>query len=283
MKLSNLLILSIVAATLTCPAAIRGETARQSFARGNKLLEKGKFQSALKAYSAAAHSERANQQYAQQFMLVRRVIALRDGLEREKDPRRWQRTAQSLQAFYVGNGIYPEAVAMGEQLHAKLNSAFSAVQLAETQLTVDNAAGAAKVLSALGPEKSTPATQALLAVALVRQDRKAEARKIAENTTPPKDAGPGTLYSLARMQAAVGNNDRALQLLKTSFEAVRPSRLDNLKSHARQAREFAALASTGGFAEVLETKSKVAESKCSSGSSCAGCPMRGKCSKGGGK
>jgi len=153
------------------------------------------------------------------------------------------------------------------------------VQLAETQLAVGNNAAAARVLATLGPKGSTAATQAMLAVALARQGRMADARKIAGTTSPPKKAGPGTLYSLARMHAIVGHQEQALALLIRSFEAVPPSRLDNLKTHAKQSPEFAALASTAGFAQALRAKSKVAESKCSGGSSCAGCPMRGKCSK----
>ena len=85
------------------------------------------------------------------------------------------------------------------------------------------------------------------------------------------------------MHAVVGNHDEALRLLGRCFEAVTPSRLAGFKTHAAQSPEFAALASSGGFAKVLQTKSKVAESKCSGGSSCAGCPMRSKCPKSQGK
>ena len=144
-------------------------------------------------------------------------------------------------------------------------------------------AEASRVLSELSPKKTTAATQALLGIALARQGRVDEARKISERIDLSDSADPGTLYSLARMHAIVGNDGEALELLTRSFEAVPPSRLDNLKTHAKHSPEFDALGSTDRFARVLKTKSKVAESKCSGGSSCAGCPMRGKCPKSQGK
>ena len=128
-------------------------------------------------------------------------------------------------------------------------------------------------------KRSTPVTQALLSIALARQQRTDEARKIAGQVTPPEKAGPRTLYTLARMYAAVGNHDKALAAITSCLEATPPSHIDGFRAHARQSPEFTALSSSDGFARALATKSKVAESKCSGGSSCAGCPMRGKCPK----
>ena len=44
------------------------------------------------------------------------------------------------------------------------------------------------------------------------------------------------------------------------------------------ANPVADMTSSAAFAQVLQTKSKVPESKCSGGSSCSTCPMRGNCS-----
>jgi hypothetical protein len=85
------------------------------------------------------------------------------------------------------------------------------------------------------------------------------------------------MYSMARLHAAVGNSPEALGLLTRCFESVAPSQLDGFKAHVRQSRDFADLAPDARFAKALQTKSKVPESKCSGGSRCAGCPMRGKC------
>jgi predicted negative regulator of RcsB-dependent stress response len=279
MRISCLLVGVAFSLALLCSVTAHAETAEQAFVRGNTLLAKGSFQEALQAYSTAVRAERTNQQYGQQFMLVRRVIALRESLDREKDTQRWLKIAQSLRSFYISQGIYSEALSVDEGIHSRLNTALSAGQLAETQLAMGRDAEASRVLSSLAPEKVTTATQALLGIAIARQGQVDEARSISEAIATSDSSDPGTQYVLARLQAVVGNHGTALGLLTRCFEAVPPSRLNDLKMHAKLTPELAALASTDGFAAALQTESKVAESKCSGGSSCAGCPMRGNCAK----
>ena len=112
---------------------------------------------------------------------------------------------------------------------------------------------------------------------MARQGKTDEARQIAKAIELGTDSGPGMTYSLARLQAALGNTDEAIGLLKRCFESIAPSQLDGYKQHAKLSPEFSKLVSTAGFAQVLETKSKVAESPCSGGSRCSNCPMRGNC------
>ena len=107
-----------------------------------------------------------------------------------------------------------------------------------------------------------------------------EAQRIAASIAPPVNAGPDTLYAIARMHAAVGNDQAALSTLRRCLESVPPSRLGDWKSRAKQCADFASLTASTGFQEVLQTSSKVVESACSGGSSCATCPMRGGCSNG---
>ena len=140
-----------------------------------------------------------------------------------------------------------------------------------------------QTLSALESDKTTAMTQLLLGIALARSGKTDQAKRIAEKVTLPKDAGPSVTYTAARLHAATGDSAKAMALLKTCFEGTLPSQLDGFKSHAKTCPEFAAIASTPEFAAVMKTESKVPESKCSGGSSCAGCPMRGNCPKSQGK
>jgi thioredoxin-like negative regulator of GroEL len=284
MKVSRLPVGVIFAVTLVCAATMlpqiaSAETAKEAYDRGTELLGDGDFQKALQAYSVAARADKSNQQYTQQFMLLRRVIALQNNLKKEKNPQRWQNTARALRSFYVSQGMYPQALSIDQQKHEKSNTAASASQLAETLLAMNKTADAEKVLAGLDTEKSTPSTQALLSIAIARQERVDEARKISQKVSPPNKAGPLTHYTLARMHAMVGAEDKALASLTSCLQTVAPSSAEGFKAHARQTPEFATLATTARFAEVLETKSKVSESKCSGGTSCAGCPSRGNCSK----
>ena len=283
MKLSHLLTGLIVGIVLGGPAMLRGEPSPGAFDKGNALLEKGNFEGALQAFSTAVRSEQTNQEYVQRFMMVRQVVMLRQRLVDEQEPTRWHNMAQALRTFYLSEEVYSEALSLDEQIHAKLQTATSAAQLAETQLAMDKADAAATVLAGLGPEKATTATQALHGIALVRLGKMDQARKIAERIAGFDGDDPGTLYSLARMRAAVGNPKESMGLLARAFEAIPPSRLDGLKTHAKQSPEFAAMLSTNAFARALATESKIAESDCSGGSSCAGCPMRGGCPSSQGK
>ena len=253
------------------------ESAEQTFANGEKLLAKADFDGALKAFAQAAKADRTKPEYLQHYAMVNQVVGLRKRLATEQDAGQWEYVARGLHAFYIGQGLYAEALPLDRQIHERLNSAYSAALLAETQLVLNRNAEAAEVLAALEVGKHTPGTRALHGLALARQGKTDEARKIAQTIELGTDCGPGMTYSVARLQAALGNTDEALSLLKRCFESIAPSQLDGYKHHAKLSPEFSKLVSTAGFAQVLETKSKVAESPCSGGSRCSNCPMRGNC------
>jgi len=262
------------------PALARGESAPEAFARGKSLLEKGDFDSALSAFAAAARGDLDNDSYRQQYGLVRRIVDLRKRLDGEKDPERWEYTARALHAFYLDQGLYGQAIGIGRKIHEKVHTAASALMLAETELAMNNNAEAEKMLAALDKAgKSTPSTRALWGVALARLGKSAEAKKLVQSIALPDDAGPQMIYAYARLQAVTGSTDAALASLQKCFESLPASRLENFKEHAKLCPDFAAMASTAKFAKVMATESQVAESKCSGGSGCANCPMRGKCGK----
>jgi len=278
LRKSMVLVLFAVA-LLVREAPLLAETAAEAFAKGEQLLAKGDFVSAQQSYEAAARADRENVEYAQHHAMIRRVVDLRSRLETEQDSEQWENMARALHAFYVSEGILPELLKLDQNIHARLNSADSATLLAETQLTLKKNADAAKTLSSLETSKTTAMTQALLGIALLRNGQKDQARKIADKLSLSDEDGAGAGYAAARLHAGVGNSAKALELLKSSFEAIPGSILDSFKAHAKSAPEFAAMAASAEFAGILKAESKVPESKCSGGSSCAGCPMAGKCSK----
>ena len=280
MRKDGILIGLLIGALLIFPAMARGESAAKVFANGKALLAEGDFNGALGAFATAARADQSNREYVTQYTMVRRIIQLRKQLKTETDPKRRQYTADALRSFYVREKIYPEALALDRKVYAKRKDAPSAVRLAETLLAMNQNAEAAEALSQIDPGKATPATRTLLGVALAREGKIDRAKVIARSISLPKDAGPGRAYSAARLYAATGDTDKALRSLTRCFESIPPSLLDGFKAHAKLCPDFADLASTDAFAKVLQTKSKVAESKCSGGSKCAGCPMRAKCSKG---
>ena len=277
MKLGSLGTLLLSAALLVLGTLAQAESAPDAFASGKALLAGADFRGALEAFGKAARADRSNQEYLQHYAMVRQVLTLRAHLDTEKDDLRWEYIARGLHTFYLSQGLYDEALTLDKSMHARLNTALSAALLAETQLALNRNAEAVEVLAALDPPKQTAATRALHGLALARDGKRDEARRIAGTIEVSPGVGPGVIYTVARLSAAVGNADQALVLLRQCFESVAPSRLDVFKGHARKSPEFAGLAATPAFAQVLQTKSKVPESQCSGGTSCAGCPMRGKC------
>lgn len=259
------------------PACVYAQTDKQAFEQGQKLLAKGDFDGALSAYARAVQANRENQDYVQQYALVRRIVQMRRELDQERDPQRWEYLAQGLHAFYVSQRLYSETLELDRKAHARLKTTASAVTLAETLLAMNRDAEAAETLRQIAPEQATAQSRALLGLALARQGRLDEARQIARGVELPAEASVGTLYTAARLQAMIGDQSNALASLKRCLESLPPSRQESFRKHAQLCPDFSSLRQSPRFAQALETPSKVAESPCSGGSSCAGCPMRGKC------
>ena len=255
------------------------DAGKLAFEQGRKLVSQGDLEAAMEAFATAARTDRSNTEYMQNFSLVRQVIMIRGALAQEKNAQRWEYYARALHTFYIGEGLYDEALDLDKQIHERVNSASSAALLAETQLAMNMNAEAAELLSKLPPEKTNTVTESLEGIALARLGKKADALKHAHLARVGDGDGPGVVYCVARLQAATGNTTEATALLTRCFEQVPPSQLDGFKSHAKVTPEFAALADTPEFHQALKTASKVQESSCSGGSSCAGCPMRSQCSK----
>lgn len=252
------------------------DTAAARFAQGAAALQKGDFHAALADYAAAARAEPANEHYRQQHALLRRIMQMRDQLEQETDSEKWEAGALALRSFYQDNGVHGELLALDRRAHARLNSADSAARLADTLLARGDNNATVDLLSALDESRQTDRTRVLLGIALARTGRLEEAKVIAGKVIPADD-GPGMLYDVARLRALVGNTDGAMAALTACFEQTRPSRLAAFKDLAKADADLAGIARHDGFAKVLATASKIKESSCSGGESCAKCPSRGKC------
>ena len=282
-RLLQFTLLGTLAIVIVCSTAAWGGPAEDADAQAQTLLKKADFDGAMRAFAAAAKDDPQNQQYRRSFAMVRQVIAMRDRLEKEQDPKRWEYIARALMNYYTNERIYPAALELGEKMHTKLQTTFSARMLAETQLAMDRASEAEKMLAALDPQKANVATKSLYGLALIQNGKTAEAKKVADSLVVPDNTGPRALYCAARLQAAVGNSQQAVELLRRAMENIPPSLQDGYRSHARGCDDFAGVSQSDAFAKALAVESKIAESKCSGGGKCAGCPNRGKCAKAAGQ
>jgi tetratricopeptide (TPR) repeat protein len=253
------------------------EAAAKLCAEGRACLAKADLEGAKKAFKAAAKADRENEEYRQLHAVVRRVIRMRKALAGEKDPEKWATTARALRGFYYGHEIYTEALALDQQTHAKQKTTGSAVMLAETQLELGMNADAASLLGGFDHEAMTTEAWLLLGVAQARRGETAAARNTMKHLPKPDEVGPGMLFDMARLHTLMGNPDEAAVALTKCFESTPPSRLDAFKAYAKEYKDLHGLVTHASFAKVLETKSKVKESKCSGGKSCGKCPSKGGC------
>ncbi len=265
-----------LALPLTSFASETGEEAAALFDSGLVVLAKGNFDGALEAFTGAAKSDPANENYRQHVILVRRVMQLRGQLEKKKDPKEWAQLAQSLRSFYTNFDVYGEALALDTKRHAKLCTPGTAVDLAESQLELSKNAEAVKVLSSLG-KKTPPRGKLMLGIALARTGDLDGARKIAKTNGIPVTDDPKQIFDAACLNALVGNTAMAANQLTLVFEKTPPGKLERVKNYAKRRPDLAGLKGAQ-YEKVWLVASKV------KAAGCGGCSKEGTgaCSSGAG-
>ena len=278
-NLIRMVILGLLGWFTAAPAWASGGS-EKAFQRGNQLIADGELRAAAEALKTAVLGDLNNQDYLRQFMATRQALKYQMIIESRQTSPHWDEAADGLSLYYRSQGHHDQALPVDEAIYQKRQTTDAAVQLAETLLAVDQSQRAADLLDTLSSERRTPASESLRSVALARQGDLEQARHIASALHIAPSADAFTLYVAARAQAAIGEDTLALNTLKRCYQSVPPSRLTALKSYTKSCSDFTDLVSTEAFVQVLRTESRVPESKCSGGSSCGSCPMRGKCSHG---
>lgn len=258
-------------------ASATPEEASAAYAEGQKRLRQGDFEPALKAYLAASKADPENDLYRQETLLLQRTIRTRKGLDRLTGGE-WLTAAEGLYVYFFEREVAGEALNLATKLHERQSDGVSTARLARTQLAFGRDAAAAELLRGLSDTMQTVETRALLAIALARQGETDAAKAALNSAVVSDDTSAAALFDLARARARVGQHEDALALLGACLERTPPSRLESVRTSARQSADLASLRSDAAFAKVLATESKVSESRCSSGASCAKCPSRTKCS-----
>ncbi len=267
-----------IATLITTGPAFAGSIERgvESFTKGKAFLADGQFKEALKEFALAAKHDPENQEYRENYTILRQVLKMRSSLDKETNQEKWLVTAQGLRRFYNTEKLYTEALSLDKKVHEKLNTPESAVQLAHSYLATQNSAEAITLLNTIS-DKMPLEGNILLGIANARQGKVAEAKAIADKCKLDDKADPGMAYNLACLFSLLGDDAAALQALTKSFENTPPSKLDVLKDQAKEDTDLARISDKDGFNKTLATKSKIKESSCSGGSNCGSCPSRTKC------
>ncbi len=282
---------SMVLGILVCVGALvvtpvmagPGEDSAKAFAEGEALLAKADFEGALKAFRTAAQADRENQDYRQQYGVLRQIVRLRGEIQEERTGK-WLGMARALRTYYHAHGIYGEALPIDQKIHEQRPGADSAVKLAETQLALGMTSEAVATLRSVEERDATGRTNVLLGLGLARQGEIEQAKALAKEAVLDEDeADRRAFYELAGLRALIGDTAGAFDALTRSFEHTPASQLEEVKADARACPDFAALARTIQFAKVLQTESRIKESGCSQGTGCGSCPKRASCGDSAGK
>ncbi len=256
--------------------------AANAFAQGKLLLTRGDLAGALAAFKSATKTEPENQQYFQEYSLLKRVLDIRDQVKNEQDADAWAQMNRALYNYYTSYKINGEALAIAQVLHERLHTGETATMLAAAQIAAGKDADAAALLAALPAEQRAVDAQVLLGLAQAHLGQMEAARTTATNIELPKNCDGQICFHAARLFALAGEPSRALSTLRCAFECTPPNSLAALKTDVRECRDLAGLASGAEFAKVLETASKM-PAGCGSGKSCGGCSKAKTCGTAGAK
>jgi tetratricopeptide (TPR) repeat protein len=279
MRRSMVLGILVCVGALVVTPVIAGpaEDAAKAFAEGEALLAKADFDEALKAFRTAAQADRENQDYRQQYGVLRQIVRLRGEIQEEHSGK-WLGMARALRTYYHAHGIYGEALPIDRKIYEQHPGADEAVKLAETQLALGMTSEAVATLRSVEEREATGRTNVLLGLALARQGKIEQAKALAEDVVLNEDeADRRAFYELAGLRALIGDTAGAFEALTRSFELTPASQLEEVKAEARACPDFATLTRTIQFSKVLQTESEVKESSCSQGTGCGSCPKRASC------
>ncbi len=288
--LKKVLICGLILSVFCIVQPIRAQSADaiQLAEHGRGLLAKGDFEGSLKQFAQAARTEPGNMVWRETYALLRQVIKMRQSLEMEKNPAKWEYTARALRAFYRDNNLYKEALPLDQKFYELKQDAESALLLAETQLELDMNQPMLDFTDGLSKDTVSDGVTLLRAIALARLEKNDEALQLLQSVKLPEKPAGIIYFYRARIQSLSGKSDDALESLTTAFETTPPAFLPALKNRTQKCSDFQSFyekaqenqkpAPKESFVKVLQTQSKIEESGCTGGSSCATCQHSSSCS-----
>jgi len=255
--------------------------ASAAYAKGQELLQTGDFAGALKAFTAAAKAAPGNTEYTERAMVVRRIMTYRKFAAENPDSPKWGEVVQSLHVFYLTQGLLNEALNLDKKVHAKMKNAASASLLAETLLELGKNEETVKLLAPFenkaANKAGTERTRVCLGIALARLGQKDRARRISTACPVTAEGTPSHLVDQARLNMLLGKKAQGIKALTLCLEQLPKSRHETIRTYVNGCADFGTFRKSSELDVVMQTKSKVPESACSSGTDCGSCPSKGGC------
>ena len=242
------------------------------------ITEKQDFKAALMVYAKAARANPSSVYYKNQFALLRRIIKMNRALTVETNPKKWTSYAKAVRSYYYTQGYYTQALELDMQAFKKFPEPSFAVNKLESLLLLNKNQQAAELLTHNSLKANTDMRLSTLRlVCLSRTNQTDKALASAESIKIDPRKYPETLLDLARVYKAANKDKLAMACLKQFLEHTVPTALPGMRRMAENCTEFNTLLNTKSFQAVLATQSKVSQSGCTGGSSCASCKLKSKC------
>ena len=254
------------------------DESKEAYEAGNALLKKGDVKAAMHKFVEAANLDPTSDEYTVRLSWTARVLRLESMKKQDKDdPENWAKRCRGLHMFYLALGMTDQAIENDRELCERIKDPSDYERLGQSLFVAKEYAEAAKTLKSLG-DNATPASNAMLVLALDRDGKKKDAVKLAKEIEVPESLSSATAYNLARVKAIAGDAEKSAELLTALFEATAPVRLEAKKQSVVECKDFDGIRDTAEYETAMKVESKM--SGCSEGKSCATCPMRGQCQKG---
>lgn len=274
------LALAVFGLTIGVPGLLYADAAKDAFEAGKALLkEKGDMQGAMHKFVEAVSLDPGVTEYSTMLSWAGRTRRLEAMKKADADKLEdWCSRCRGLHMFYLALGMNKQAIENDRELVARGKDPSDMVRLAQA-LYVDGQFGeAVKVLESMG-DKATPASEAMLVLALDRDGNREKAIEVAKEIIVPEELSSSVAYNLARAKAIAGDSGTSAELLTALFEATAPAQLTAKKTDVTECKDFDGIRDTAEYQTAMQVESKL--SGCSEGKSCATCPMRGQCQSGG--
>ncbi len=262
------------------PSLVWADDAKEAFETGKALLkEKGDMQAAMHKFVEAVHLDPGVTEYSTMLSWTgraRRLEAMKKADEDNLDD--WCKRCRGLHIFYLALGMTKQAIQNDKELCERSKDPDDTIRLAQAYFVDGQFTEAAKVLQGMG-DNATPASDAMLVLALDRAGDREKAIGVAKEITVPETLTSAAAYNLARAKAIAGDAKESADLLTALFEATAPVRLEAKKQEVVECKDFDEIRDSAEYQAAMKSESKL--SGCSEGKSCATCPMRGQCESGG--
>ena len=272
-------VLAFIVTASTCIGVnqIANATAENNAAeyiQGIKYIHAAEYEKARESFKKAWKAHPGNKEYKRNYARINNVIRKQEMLEKETDPARWMKLANSLRIFYTNVGHADQLLAICYEMHKRDNTPTTTSVLSQALIKVGRYSEAEQMLKTVAPAERSRVSHVLEGLVVTHLGRISEGQAILDVQANNEQVSMGVLFRIARLQALLGHHKDAVESIATIYKSAPQKSHAGLTRVVNKTTEFLPLLSDPAFMDALATKSEVPVKK---KDDCATCPNRLKC------